>query len=96
MNGMSVHINTKSKMIVVHYVDAAGIQRRLFILPGEVSFVFLNKGEVSRGHSSHCNEPLERTEDSQSGEGPNIKLLSMLLRVYNSLQQTRAGKKRSK
>jgi hypothetical protein len=33
---------------------------------------------------------LERTEDSQSGEGPNIKLLSMLLRVYNSLQQTRA------
>ena len=39
------------------------------------------------------NEPLERTEDSQSSEGPNIKLLSMLLRVHNSLQQNRAGRK---
>jgi len=37
MNGISVHNNTKSKMIVVRYVDAAGIGRRQFILPGEVS-----------------------------------------------------------
>ena len=35
--GMSNHILTKSKMIVGDHVDAAGIQRRLFILPGEVS-----------------------------------------------------------
>jgi hypothetical protein len=52
MKGMSVHINMKSKMVVVHYVDAVVIQRRLFILPGEVSKVCLNYGEVSRGHSS--------------------------------------------
>jgi hypothetical protein len=37
MNGMSMHISAKSKMIVIHYVDTAVIQRRLFILPGEVS-----------------------------------------------------------
>jgi hypothetical protein len=36
-SGMSKHIITKSKMIVDGYVDAAGIGRRLFILPGEVS-----------------------------------------------------------
>lgn len=33
---MSKHIITKSKMIVVGYVDAAVTGRRLFILPGEV------------------------------------------------------------
>jgi hypothetical protein len=33
---MSKHIITKSKMIVDGYVDAAGIGRRLFILPGEI------------------------------------------------------------
>ena len=33
---MSKHIITKSEMIVVGYVDAAGIGRRLFILPGEI------------------------------------------------------------
>jgi len=33
-------------------VDAAGIGRRLFILPGEVSLFIKTKGEVSRGHSS--------------------------------------------
>ena len=42
------------------------------------------------------NEPLERTEVSHGGEGPNIKLLSMLHRVNNSLQQKKAGSKRSK
>ena len=35
------------------------------------------------------NEPLERTEVSQNSEGLNIKLLSMLHRVNNSLQQKR-------
>jgi hypothetical protein len=40
MNGMSVHINVKSKMIVIHYVDTAAIGKRLFILPGEVSLFF--------------------------------------------------------
>ena len=33
---------------------------------------------VSRGHSSCCNEPLERTEASQNSEGLNIKLFQML------------------
>jgi len=32
-NGMSKHIFTKSEKIVVSYADAAGIDRRLFILP---------------------------------------------------------------
>jgi len=54
---MSKHIITKSKIIVVGYVDAAVIGRRLFILPGEVFFVYLNGEEVSRGHSSCGNEP---------------------------------------
>ena len=36
-SGMSKHSITKSKTIVVDYVDAAVIGRRLFILPGEVS-----------------------------------------------------------
>ena len=40
------------KMIVVGYVDAAAIGRRLFILPGEVSLSVQAKGEVSRGRSS--------------------------------------------
>jgi len=34
--GISKHIITKSNKIVDGYVDAAGIGRRLFILPGEV------------------------------------------------------------
>ena len=38
---MSKHIVTKSKMNVDGYVDAAGIGRRLFILPGGL-LVFLN------------------------------------------------------
>ena len=38
--GMSNHIITKSKMIVGGHVDAAVIGRRLFILPGEVSWVY--------------------------------------------------------
>ena len=54
---MSKHIITKSKMNVDGYVDAAGIGRRLFILPGEVFVVYLNKEEVSRSHSSCSNEP---------------------------------------
>ena len=36
-NGMSKPRFTKSKTTVVGYVDAAGIGRRLFTLPGEVS-----------------------------------------------------------
>ena len=40
---MSKHIITKSKMIVDGYVDAAGIGRRLFTLPGEVFLVYLTK-----------------------------------------------------
>jgi hypothetical protein len=43
-------------MIVDGYVDAAGIGRRLFILPGEVSFFFLSTGEVSRGIITFSNE----------------------------------------
>jgi len=43
---MSKHIITKSKMIVVGYVDAAVIGRRLFILPGEV-FWFIQTKEKS-------------------------------------------------
>ena len=39
----------------IHYVDAAVIGRRLFILPGEVSLSFQTTGEVSRGHTS-CQE----------------------------------------
>lgn len=35
------------EVIVVHYVDAAGVIRRLFILPGEVSGVYLNAQEKS-------------------------------------------------
>jgi hypothetical protein len=62
---MSKPLITKSEIIVVGYVDAAGIGRRLFILPGEVSKVYLTKGEVSRGHSS-CwvvgNEPCLREQ----------------------------------
>ncbi len=34
-------------MIVVGYVDAAGIGRRLFILPGEKLLVYLNYKEKS-------------------------------------------------
>jgi len=34
-------------MIVVGYVDAAAIGRRLFILPGEVSLFYLNYKEKS-------------------------------------------------
>ncbi len=44
---MSKHIITKFKMIVGGYVDAAVIGRRLFILPGEVSKVYLNQKEKS-------------------------------------------------
>jgi hypothetical protein len=36
-SGISKHRITKSKMIVAKHVDTAGIGRRLFILPGEVS-----------------------------------------------------------
>ena len=49
---MSKHSIAKSRMFVVDYVDAAGIGRRLFTLPGEVSLFVKTKGEVSRGHSS--------------------------------------------
>ena len=42
-SGMSKHIITKSNKIVVGYVDAAGIGRRLFILPGEKLLVCLNQ-----------------------------------------------------
>ena len=44
---MSKHIITKSKMVVVGYVDAAGIGRRLFILPGGGLLVYLNYKEKS-------------------------------------------------
>ena len=40
---MSKHSITKSKLVVVGYVDAAGIGRRLFTLPGEVFLVYLTK-----------------------------------------------------
>ena len=53
---MSKPFFAKSKMIVFGYVDVAGIGRRLFILPGEVSLFIKTKGEVSRGHSSYGNE----------------------------------------
>jgi hypothetical protein len=43
---MSKHIITKSNMIVDGYVDAAGIGRRLFILPGEV-FLFVQTKKKS-------------------------------------------------
>jgi hypothetical protein len=68
-------------MNVDGYVDAAGIGRRLFILPGEVFVVYLNKEEVSRSHSSCSNEPClkgNNTEASQNSEGLNIKLFQML------------------
>lgn len=54
---MNKHIITKSKRVIVGYVDAAGIGRRLLILPGEVSLFILTKGDVSRGHRSHRYEP---------------------------------------
>jgi len=38
-------------------VDAAGIDRRVFTLPREVSNREKRVGEVSRGHSSWSNEP---------------------------------------
>src|SRR5512138_2057996 len=65
--------------------------RKAIYLTGGGLLVFLNKEEVSRGHSSCGYEPLERTEVSPNSEGPNIRLLSMLHRVNNSLQQKKAG-----
>ncbi len=69
-------------MIVDGYVDAAGIGRRLFILPGEVSLVYLNCREKSAevivvADTSLCPEGTTQ-EVSQSSEGPNIKLFQML------------------
>ena len=77
---MSKHIITKSKMIVDGYVDAAGIGRRLFTLPGEVFLVYLTKKKsaeviVVAATSRACGN---NTEVSQNSEGLNIKLFQML------------------
>jgi hypothetical protein len=43
-------------------VDAAAIGGRKMLLPGEISVSFCNvNGEVSRGHSSQGNEPIQIT-----------------------------------
>ncbi len=61
---MSKHIITKSEGFKKHkYVDAAGVIRRLFTLPGEVSLFIQTKGEVSRGHSSSHKAAKDRTAD---------------------------------
>ena len=63
-------------MIVVGYVDAAGIGRRLFILPGEVSLFVQAKGEVSRGHSSCSNEPCLKGTTRKSHKATKDQTLS--------------------
>ena len=47
------------------HVDVAGIDQRISVLPGEISVLRVSIREVSRGHSSWSNEPMERSEDSQ-------------------------------
>ena len=88
---MSKPFFTKSKMIIAGYVDAAGIGRRLFILPGEVSLFYLNQKERSAEVIIVVgNEPLERTEVSQTAKArrlsrfqfskeDQIKLASLIL-----------------
>ena len=73
---MSEHIIMKSDQNFKRlYVDAAAIQWRLFILPGEVFRVFEMQKKSAEVIVVAGNEPLERTEVSQNSEGPNVKWL---------------------
>ena len=75
---MSKHIITKSKMIVDGYVDAAGIGRRLFTLPGEVFLVYLTKkksAEVIVVADTSRAFYRNNKEVSQNNEGLNVKWL---------------------
>ena len=70
---MSGHIITKSEQNLKQlYVDAAAIQRRLFILPGEIFLFFKTKKKSAEVIVVVGNEPLERTEVSQNSEGLNV------------------------
>jgi len=62
------------------HVDPAGIDRKLFTLPREVSLTTSwKKGEVSRGHSSgRKRAPIETGEVSQNHEGLNVNWFQML------------------
>jgi hypothetical protein len=60
-------------------VDAAGIDRRINVLPGEVSVLRDSIREVSRGRSSRWKRAVSTTEDSHVNEGPNVKLFPMRL-----------------
>jgi hypothetical protein len=42
--------------------------------------------EVSRGHSSWQYEPIERSEDSRTNEGLNVKLFPMRLGGLNNVE----------
>ncbi len=80
---MSKHIITKSKMIVDGYVDAAGIGRRLFILPGEKLLVYLNCREKSAEVILTVgNEPVPFMEQHgrshKTAKASHIKLFQML------------------
>ena len=67
-------------------VDVAAIDRRIMLLPGEVSIATgWHNGEVSRFHSS-CRKRAERTvmiskEVSQHNEGRNVALFQYILEV---------------
>ena len=73
----SKHIIVKSEEYQKRrYVDPAGIDRKLFTLPREVSLATgWQKGEVSRGHSSgRKTSRWVKPGVSQNHEGLNVKL----------------------
>src|ERR1700741_2297479 len=94
---MSKHIITKSKMIVVGYVDAAVTGRRLFILPGEVFLFIQTKKKSAEVIVVVSNEPCpgRNMEVSQNSEGLNIKLFQMLHGVRYSHALSGTGKQKS-
>jgi len=49
---VSKHLFVKPLTNKQFCVDAAGLEGRISVLPGEVSLLRVNKGEVSSGHSS--------------------------------------------
>lgn len=80
------HLCKVQRLQELSHVDSAGIDRRLFILPGEISHVTCNTKEKSAEVIlvNGIRAPQRSGEDSQVNEGLNIKLFQMLHGAFSN------------
>jgi hypothetical protein len=71
---VSKHIFAKPLTNKRFCVDAAGLGRRISVLPGEISACRVQGEKSAEAIVAAWNRAVSTTEASQGGEGPNVKL----------------------